>query len=172
MYNIRNNAAAIIIGSETALIDNPSLLTKSKYIEGEINHPVRVLLDRRGRCPKTNKIFQFQDQSQTIWINNSNNRFGGIITLQAQSISEVKTVINEELDRMDIESSKLVLIEGGAKVITSAINEGIVDTIRIFRSPMILPSGYSLFDNTIKNELKLIKVNKLGIGSEEFYEIK
>jgi diaminohydroxyphosphoribosylaminopyrimidine deaminase/5-amino-6-(5-phosphoribosylamino)uracil reductase len=171
VHNIRNNAAAIIVGSETIMIDNPSLLTKSKYIGDEINHPVRVILDRRGRCSSTSRVFQFQDQSSTVWINNSNNRIDGITNLQAQSISEMKIVINEELDRMDIEPSKLVLIEGGAKVITSAINERIVDTIRIFRSPKILPNGSALFDNTIKNELKLIKVTKLGIGIEEFYEI-
>ncbi len=171
VHNIRNNAAAVIIGSETALIDNPSLLTKSRYIDGEVNHPVRVILDRRGRCSETSKIFQFQDKSPTIWINNSDNRMDGINILQANSISEMKEVINEELDMMNIDPDKIVLIEGGSKVITSAINEKIVDKIRIFRSPMILPDGYPLFSYKLKNKLKLIKVDKLGIGSEEFYKI-
>ena len=171
VHNIRNNAAAIIIGSETALIDNPSLLTKSKYIDGEINHPVRIILDRRGRCSELIRIFQFQNKSPTIWINNSDNRIGGIINLQANSISNMKIVINNELDRMNINPDKLVLIEGGAEVIRAAINENIVDTIRIFRAPMILPDGYSLLDSKLKKELKLIKVNKLGIGIEEYYEI-
>lgn len=172
VHNIRNEAAAIIVGSETVIIDNPSLLTKSEYIDGKLNHPVRVLLDRRGRCLKTSKIFQEQNLSPTIWINNSPESIDGVVNLHVKSITDVKRVINEELDRMNIQPNKLVLIEGGAKVIASAINERIVDTIRVFRSPMILPEGHPLFNTDLKEELKLIRVNKLGIGIEEFYEIK
>mgnify|MGYP003494656609 FL=1 len=52
-HQLRSTEGAIMVATRTALLDNPHLTT-SKWSG---NNPVRVVLDRRGIIPETNKIF-------------------------------------------------------------------------------------------------------------------
>ena len=52
-HQLRSTEGAIMVATRTALLDNPHLTT-SKWSG---NNPARVVLDRRGIIPETNKIF-------------------------------------------------------------------------------------------------------------------
>ena len=171
---MRNTNAGIVAGSNTIINDNPSLLTKIEYlgkIEGaSINHPVRIVFDRRGRCPQNAKVFQNQHLSPTIWITTSNERIEGITKIYDDSLKNIVLKINQKLN--DLGKQGKVMIEGGGQLITSFINHNLISYIRIFRSSMIFPQGRPLFSNEIENSLSLKSIKKLGDGIEEIYLIK
>ena len=49
VHKLRNECEAILVGIGTVLADDPSLLVKEKYIEGEVKQPIRVVLDPKCR---------------------------------------------------------------------------------------------------------------------------
>lgn len=171
VHQLRNISAAIVVGSNTILIDNPKLLTKKEFFPNgtQINYPVRIILDRRGRCKTNAMVFQNQDLASTIWVTNSNANVKGITKISGESIHDIVSEVNKYLDKINRQGN--VMIEGGSKVITSFIKSKLVDKIRLYRSPKVLVDGLPLFGDNIENPLILKKVRKLGVGMEEIYEI-
>lgn len=172
VHQMRNSIAAIGVGSNTILIDNPSLLVRKKYLPSKIkiNHPIRLIFDRRGRLDPSAIVFHSQNLSQTIWITNSSKIISDIIKIPYTTLQEVVNSINTNLDNMNKEGS--VMIEGGSQLISSFINENLISHIRAFRGNQVLPDGKPLFSKSPNNELVLTKVRKLGSGIEEYYDLK
>lgn len=172
VHNKRNTIAAILVGSNTVIVDNPSLKTKEKYIKNldTLQHPVRIVLDRRGRCSPDSKVFQDQDKIQTIWITNSVKNIPGVIRIKASSVKDIINQVNEYLGSID--RSGDIMIEGGSIVINLFIKSGLVSRIRIYRESVLLPQGVPLFPYQLSNKLILYKVEKLGSGIAEFYKFE
>ncbi|MCM1137255.1 MAG: bifunctional diaminohydroxyphosphoribosylaminopyrimidine deaminase/5-amino-6-(5-phosphoribosylamino)uracil reductase RibD [Muribaculum sp.] len=105
-HKLRAVNDAILVGSGTVIADNPSLNTRN--FAGKT--PVIVALDRRGRIQKNMNIFK--GEARVIILNGS------------ESLLDKMT----ELYRMGITS---VLVEGGAMVHQSFIDEGLWDEIRV-----------------------------------------
>ena len=106
VHKMRAENMAILVGSGTALKDNPKLLN-TRWTG---RNPIRVLLDRRRRVSKTARIFS--DEAQTI-VYSDNTDWQYVTT---------------DLAKRGIHS---VLVEGGAQVLNSVIKSGIYDEIHI-----------------------------------------
>ncbi|MCY3414098.1 MAG: RibD family protein [Candidatus Heimdallarchaeota archaeon] len=169
VHKMRNRIAAIVVGANTVITDNPTLKTKTKYIEGEVNHPIRVVLDQAGRCLPEHRVFCDQDIAKTIWVTNSTNDYG-VMKLARFELPEVVKHINAMLDEMGREGD--VMIEGGATVINNFINDNLVNEMRIFRAPILLPNGIPLFPRKLRKKITLSSVKSLGYGIEEHYLIQ
>ena len=126
----RTEEAAILVGSETCLLDKPSL-TPRHYL-GPAPQP--VVLDRRNRLAfltqselkeqkeKSDSSFRF-DCDKKKWL-----------VLQNQTIPEVLNELYEH-------KLQSVIVEGGRKVLDAFIESGLYDEVRILRSPQRLGSG-------------------------------
>ena len=168
VHNIRNNSSAIIIGSNTALIDNPRLLVKERYIQNtKIKQPIRILFDRRGRCPNSLLIFQDQEFYPTIWITNNSSQYDLIKKIEFISFSQVFNDINSYLDTK--EDYRPVLIEGGSMLMNSFVNSGFMDMLRVYQSTKKLENGTPLKLNFDK--LVLQSEYSLGDGVVRTYKI-
>ena len=110
---MRAENMAILVGSGTALKDNPRLLTT----RWSGRNPIRVLLDRRGRVPKDSRIFS--DEAETI------------VMRDEQTWREVLRALAER----NVHS---VLVEGGAMVLNSILADGTWDEIHVEVSPVRL----------------------------------
>lgn len=110
-HKLRAINDAILVGSGTVLADNPSLDTR--YFAGK--SPIKVILDRRGRINEDMKIFRADTRV--------------IILHDNDSLHEKMTHLYE----MGITS---VLVEGGAMVHQSFIDEGLWDGIRVEICPL------------------------------------
>ncbi len=68
VHKWRSEEAAILVGTNTALKDDPSLTTR--LWKGK--NPVRIVIDRDLKLPLSHKIFN--EEAETLIINSSTNR--------------------------------------------------------------------------------------------------
>ena len=115
-HALRARYDAILVGSGTALADDPMLTCR---LEGYAGRPkVRVVLDRRGRLPKTSKLLATASEIPT-WVISAGN---------------VETVAAELADR----GLTRVLIEGGGSVAAAFLKAGLIDELAWFRSGSVI----------------------------------
>lgn len=112
VHKLRATHDAILIGSGTAIADNPTLTTRN--FAGK--SPVKIVLDRRRRLPSDLRLF---DGGETVVMTDYSN------------LSEVL----EWIYRRGLTS---VLVEGGAEVLGSFLSEGLWDEIRVEVSPVVI----------------------------------
>lgn len=111
-HALRARYDAILVGSGTALADDPMLTCR---LEGYTGRPkVRVVLDRRNRLPKTSKLLTTGDQIPT-WVLSSANIEAVAVELAERGLTRV-------------------LIEGGGSVAAAFLKAGFVDELAWFRS--------------------------------------
>jgi diaminohydroxyphosphoribosylaminopyrimidine deaminase / 5-amino-6-(5-phosphoribosylamino)uracil reductase len=123
VHKWRSEEAAILVGTNTALHDNPELtvrLWKGKS-------PVRLILDMDLSLPQSLKIFN--GDAHTIIFNTiKHEELDDILYYQVtHDVSIVHQVINA-LYQLQIQS---VMIEGGAKLLQSFIDEEMWDEARV-----------------------------------------
>lgn len=133
VHKLRAEEQAILIGTNTALIDNPKL--NSRDWHG--THPVRVVLDKQLRIPSTHSIF---DQSiKTIVITEVNKvSSANIVYEHIDFSSQIAQQICTILYKHQIQS---VIIEGGAQTLQTFIDSNIWDEAYMFKGPNTFTSG-------------------------------
>jgi diaminohydroxyphosphoribosylaminopyrimidine deaminase/5-amino-6-(5-phosphoribosylamino)uracil reductase len=122
VHRWRSEEASILVGTNTALYDDPSLTTR--LWDGP--SPVRLILDLNLRLPSSLKVFDRKER--TIVFNTvKHEEQHNILYYQVTGdVSIVHQVVNA-LHHLQIQS---VLVEGGAQLLQSFINEGLWDEIR------------------------------------------
>jgi diaminohydroxyphosphoribosylaminopyrimidine deaminase / 5-amino-6-(5-phosphoribosylamino)uracil reductase len=122
VHKWRSEEAAILVGTNTALLDNPALTTR--IWPGP--SPVRAVLDTNLRLPTSLHLF---DQSvKTIVFNSIKNAAeGNLIFYKIEKRNIVRQLL-AGLYKMNIQS---VLVEGGAALLQSFIDEGLWDEARV-----------------------------------------
>lgn len=129
----RSEEDAIMVGTNTAMIDNPRLTNRL----GEGRQPLRVVIDRRNIIPETHHLKN--GRFPTLIFNASENKKQkniGYIPLEFDHRMEERLLA--ELADRKISS---LIIEGGKKVLSSFIKKGLWDEARIFRSPTHFHEG-------------------------------
>lgn len=121
VHRWRAEEAAILIGKNTALNDNPSLTVRE--VTG--NHPVRILLDNRLEVPESSNLFS--DETPTLIFNSVLSKKSGK-TEWVKTSDSTPMAILEMLYERNILS---VIIEGGKKVLESFIQYGLWDEARV-----------------------------------------
>ena len=126
----RTEEAAILVGSETYLLDKPSL-TPRHYL-GPAPQP--VVLDRRNRLAFLTQSELKEQKEKSDSSSRSDCDKKKWLVLQNQTIPEVL----HELYEAKLQS---VIVEGGRKVLDAFIESGLYDEVRILRSTQTLGSG-------------------------------
>jgi diaminohydroxyphosphoribosylaminopyrimidine deaminase/5-amino-6-(5-phosphoribosylamino)uracil reductase len=129
----RTEEDAILVGTKTALIDDPQLT--ARLWDGR--NPVRILIDLDLKVPPESKIFD--DEALTMVYNSVKEGLEyGTVYIKVTNDKTLPQQIASDLYRRHIQS---VIIEGGAYTLTQFIVEGLWDEARIFTSPTMLVSG-------------------------------
>ena len=124
VHKMRSDEAAILVGTKTVLKDNPSLTVRG----WSGNHPLRMVLDRRGILPETCAML---DQS-TETIVFTETEYESKPNLEYVRISfnhGMLQEINAILSRRGIQS---LLVEGGKSLLESYMREGLWDEARVY----------------------------------------
>lgn len=149
VHRWRSEEDAILIGKNTALIDNPKLNTR--LWSGK--SPKRIILDRNLDLTADLNIF---DQSvETIVLNEVNTDIQGntkYIALESFDFYLAESIVYQ-LYLFDIQS---VIIEGGAKTLDLFIKAGLWDEARVFVSKAKWGSGLNAPSFKFASEEKLI----------------
>jgi diaminohydroxyphosphoribosylaminopyrimidine deaminase/5-amino-6-(5-phosphoribosylamino)uracil reductase len=122
VHKWRSEEAAIIIGTNTALQDDPSLTTR--LWKGK--SPVRIVVDINLGLPSTLKIVD--KKIKTIIFNTIKQQDEENLLYYKLESKNILEEIMSPLYKMNIQS---VMVEGGAKLIQSFIDEGLWDEARI-----------------------------------------
>lgn len=122
VHQWRSEEMAIMVGTHTVLKDDPSLTTR--LWPG--NHPVRIVVDLELKLPLSLKVFD--ENTRTIIFNaKKEEEQGSNIFCLVNKDGDVIQQMLHRLFEMNIQS---VLVEGGAKLLQSFIDEGAWDEIR------------------------------------------
>jgi diaminohydroxyphosphoribosylaminopyrimidine deaminase/5-amino-6-(5-phosphoribosylamino)uracil reductase len=150
VHKWRGEEAAIMIGTNTARIDDPSLTTR--LWKGK--NPVRIVVDMDLQLPSSLQLFT--DGGKTILLNK-------IKESQAHDTSYIKIgssdVVQETCRVLHRASIQSVLIEGGALLLQTFIDAGLWDEARVIRSSMNIKNGLTapiLTNFHLQNEIHLL----------------
>jgi diaminohydroxyphosphoribosylaminopyrimidine deaminase/5-amino-6-(5-phosphoribosylamino)uracil reductase len=132
VHKWRTEEEAIMIGTQTALLDNPQLNVRN----WTGRNPLRVVIDKQLRLPKNLHIFD--QQQPTICYNVVKNEV--IDNLEFAKIKPDGFLYNL-LQDLYFRKVQSVIIEGGAKLLNSFLETDMWDEIRLFRSPKTFGKG-------------------------------
>lgn len=165
VHALRNDVDAILIGSKTALKDNPRLTVRSVFGK----NPKRIVLNTDLSLPLDIEIFKDEFRYNTIVccsFKSSTTRKAENLRIAGIKILPVETDKNGKLD-LNIILSELaqqfsitsVLVEGGAEIFSNLVSNDLFDEIHVFQAPIIIGNGSNSFKdiNTpyVRNALKL-----------------
>lgn len=123
VHKWRSEEAAILIGTNTALLDNPQLTTRLWMG----HNPVRLVIDMNLRLPSFLKIFD--PGARTIVFNTvRHEEKNNVLLYQVTDDVSIVHQVAHALYQLKIQS---VIVEGGAKLLQSFIDEGMWDEARI-----------------------------------------
>jgi diaminohydroxyphosphoribosylaminopyrimidine deaminase/5-amino-6-(5-phosphoribosylamino)uracil reductase len=134
VHKWRSEEAGILVGTNTALLDNPELTVR--LWEGK--NPVRIVIDRRLRLPDSLRLLD--KQSRTVVLNDTTDLSAGNLLFKKliPENSEIISILSA-LYSLNILS---VIVEGGARLLQSFIDFGVWDEIRtITNSELIITGG-------------------------------
>ena len=132
VHKWRSEVDAILVGTNTALIDNPSLTTRLHYGM----NPLRVLIDRNLRVPVQSSLFSGDAHTLVF-----TERQDTPATAEYQMISFAEQVIPQIMQQLWSRDVKSILVEGGGHTLQSFLDEGMWDECRIIRGMESLLNG-------------------------------
>jgi len=137
VHKMRAENMAIMVGTNTVLLDNPRLL--NTHWEGR--NPIRVTIDRHGRIPADARIFS--DEAETI-------------------VYRERTdwpYILEDLAKRNIHS---ILVEGGTTLLTHILETGIWDEIHVEVAPeLTIGDGVKAPEVNLPEEYEIVDGHRL-----------
>lgn len=119
VHRMRAENMAIMVGTNTVIMDNPRLMTT--HWEGR--NPIRVTVDRHGRIPMESKIFERKESD-----------YAGIDPVIVYRERTEWEYILEDLAGRGIHS---VMVEGGTTLLSHIIETGLWDEMHIEVAPEI-----------------------------------
>lgn len=133
VHKWRTEEGAVIIGTTTALNDNPQLT--ARLSEGK--QPLRIVLDRNRQLPHTHHVF---DKAAATWIVNEQKE-----TLEG-NVHDVQlvfdhTLLSQLMERLHNAKILSLIVEGGAELLSSFIKKGLWDEARIFTGIVDIKDG-------------------------------
>ncbi|MCP4640175.1 MAG: bifunctional diaminohydroxyphosphoribosylaminopyrimidine deaminase/5-amino-6-(5-phosphoribosylamino)uracil reductase RibD [bacterium] len=136
VHELRNQVDAILVGSRTVMLDDPSLTTRLD--EGKTKDPLRVIVDADDYLDGGRRVFQLDSDAPT-WVAVPEGRtFDGadqVFHIPAGPGGLDLRLLMKELAARDVLT---VLIEGGGTTHASAFEAGIVDKAMFFVAPKVV----------------------------------
>ncbi|ASY18378.1 diaminohydroxyphosphoribosylaminopyrimidine deaminase / 5-amino-6-(5-phosphoribosylamino)uracil reductase [Candidatus Planktophila versatilis] len=146
---LRAQSDAIVIGTNTAIIDNPHLVPR-----GHAARPVRIVCGEQV-VPPTHNVFD--EQARTI-------------TVKSKSIPELMKVLSDE-------GFNQVLVEAGPTLGSALMATGNIDELIIYQAPKLLGAGKEFVSHlgisTLADHigLELILAAQFGSDTKSHYRI-
>ncbi len=159
VHKWRTEEAAIMVGTETALKDNPKLNVRDWHGP----NPCRIVIDRRLRLSPDYNLLD--DTQPTLVFNEMQSKTTG--NTRFIQIPFNQNILPHVMKFLFEERLQSLIVEGGRKLLQSFIDSNLWDEARIF-------TGSQFFCDGIKAPNLLSVKNKahIIIGQEGFFRIK
>jgi diaminohydroxyphosphoribosylaminopyrimidine deaminase/5-amino-6-(5-phosphoribosylamino)uracil reductase len=143
VHMLRDQVDAILVGIGTIQADNPLLTTRLKGRRGK--DPIRVIIDSSLRISPKARVFNPHSRAIVIIATTKGapekkkkeleRKDAKVITINSSGGKVDLKKLMIALGKLEITS---LLIEGGTRIITSALKDNIVDKILFFYAPKII----------------------------------
>lgn len=129
VHKWRSEEAAILAGTNTALMDDPALTTRN----WPGNSPIRIVIDRKLSLPPDLKLFD--GSVPTIVFNCvKQDESANVKYVKLKSEDNLLPELLQQLYESNIQS---VLVEGGSKLLQSFINNNLWDEARVIMNTVL-----------------------------------
>ena len=143
-HELRWESDAILIGAETARIDDPKLTVRLPGCRGK-TQPWRIVVTRSGELSRNLHLFSDRHRDRTL-------------VFQNQPLPEVLSALGA------LEISHL-LIEGGGAILTEAFRAGLVNEVAFFIAPAVTGTRSRALQE-LRGPIQLHDVAYQSIGSD------
>ncbi len=156
VHKWRSEESAIMVGKNTAVLDNPSLTTRK--FEGK--NPIRILLDAELESDPNLKLFDGTAPTLVYHSTDDTPRNTAFECIQLKNTNNLKEVLSKLYSRNILS----VIVEGGPTLHRSFYDAGLWDEIRRFVAPVNIGNGVPALSVSNKPEAQsLIGVDQLFI---------
>lgn len=170
VQRLRKGADAILVGSGTALADNPSLLCRAR---GRIGRAWRVVADASGNLPPSLSLFTDKFAERTIVATTdagakklTRTLPGGPSVWTVGLADDGRLDLARLLERLTAERDVMdLLCEGGGKLAGSLLKRGLVDRLVLFYAPAVF--GDDLARPAFSGVDALLGDSRLQVASRE-----
>jgi GTP cyclohydrolase II len=141
-HGLRAACDAVLVGVGTAIIDDPQLTVR--MVPG--SSPLRVVLDSTLRLPSTAHLFDDGARTAVLTTSSSNEERRAVLRARAVGVHVVDAGprgvdLASALQTLRVLGVGSLLVEGGARVITSFFAEKLVDRLVVGIAPTIMGAG-------------------------------
>ncbi len=135
VHKMRAEEDAIMVGTNTAEKDNPSLTVR--YCEGK--NPLRIVLDNKLRLPS--ELNLFDNSTKTFVFNSIKNELNG--NTEFIQIDFSKNLLKQIMETLHQKNVLSLIVEGGKELLETFISENLWDEAHVY-------TGNKHFKNGIK----------------------
>lgn len=167
VHRLRSQIDAILVGQETVAKDDPQLTTR--LTKGK--DPIRIIVDTKSQISLGARVITQESSAKTIIATTRLARAEKIQQLKDKG-AEILVIkekdglvdLKDLLKRLGELQITSLLVEGGAKIATSFLKEGLIDKMMLFVCPRIIgSSGLAAFGQGLTEiRLREVKYRKLG----------
>lgn len=158
VHKLRSQHEAILVGYQTALLDNPSL--DVRLWPGK--SPIRLVVDPNDELPDNLKLFYKEGRTRHyIRTDKQHPRANPMNITTPVPLKSDKPILPQIMNDLYQCGIQSLLVEGGAKTLESFLNADLWDCIRIEQAPELLRKGVRVPD-----PLRLLSEQNLKIKTE------
>ena len=140
VHCLRAEHAAVVIGIETALADDPELTVRLAGYSGP--QPARVVLDSRQRLTPDCKLVRTAGEVPTYVVATGPAdpalTEAGVYVLTVRAVAEDRPELRTVVEVLSHQGLDRLFVEGGGQVAASFLRCGLVDTLEWFRAPKLI----------------------------------
>ncbi|WP_456422668.1 bifunctional diaminohydroxyphosphoribosylaminopyrimidine deaminase/5-amino-6-(5-phosphoribosylamino)uracil reductase RibD [Lutibacter sp.] len=162
VHKMRAKNEAVLVGTTTALNDNPSLNVRSW---GGKN-PVRVVIDKTLKIPLNYNLFKGSSKVVIFTEENPKNRIDKHVFFEKIDFS--KNIPEQICDILYTHEIQAVIIEGGAKTLQSFMDKNLWDEAFVFIGEVVFKKGLK----APKLKKVPIKIKKISTDTLKVYNNK
>ncbi|MGC3875241.1 RibD family protein [Halomonas sp. GXIMD04776] len=147
LHRLRALVDAVVVGAGTVEADDPQL--NVRHVQGR--HPVRVVLDPRGRLGSARHVFQ-SNEAPTLHVVGEDATATGTFASHVERIvlpvGQVGFDPRRVLETLSARGLERVLIEGGGVTISRFLEAGVLNRLHMLIAPLLIGSGRPGLDLT------------------------
>ncbi len=144
VHTLRSQVAAIMVGVDTVIRDDPQLTARAGLVGGRVeNQPLRVIVDSRGRTPPAAKVFQVPGHTLVATTRAADPERIKALAAAGAEVVEMPArggmvSLEDLLQLLGQRQIMSMMVEGGAAVFGSLFEERLLDKVLVFVAPIVI----------------------------------